>query len=127
TRFLYGLIIAAIYCAAVVCALQTARHQDIGADAERPWSRYLLAALAAAAVSIAGNFGMTVVFTGTIQAAVQGLRITLPWSLLAFITAMATCYNCDNRAVAPWLRWVEGAGQAAVTATMGFLVWSMLN
>jgi hypothetical protein len=127
TRFLLGLTVAAIYCAAVVCALHATPNTAIGRDDERPWSRYLLAGLAAAAVSIFINFGMTVILTGTIHTAADGLRITLPWSLLAFITAIATCFNCDTHKVFPRLRWMEGAGQAAVTALTGFLVWSLLS
>ncbi len=126
-RFLLGLMVAAIYCAAVVCALYATRDSHVGEDGQRPWSRYLLAALVAAAVSIMTNFGMTVILTGTIKAAAEGLRITLPWSLLAFVTALATCFNCDTINVPPRLRWLEGVGQAAVTALTGILVWSLLN
>ena len=126
-------MVSVIYCVAIWWAIypkerwQCAR-QDAGDI--RPVACYLLSALFASATGLVISLAFRLMFHNLSEAFKQ-LQQTSPWLVMTFVTAFVTAWLTDNRPGASlpssWLRWLEGAGQAAVMMGTGYLVHFMLT
>lgn len=125
------LMVATIYCLAIVCALYPKDHWAIarrGAHGERPAAFYLIAGLLAAGSSIVVNFMFKIVLLGWSKALVD-LTVSHPWALCSFFTAVSIAYLADNHGdeYGSRQRWVEGELQAASMMVTSYLthLWLM--
>lgn len=136
--FVLAIMIAAIYCLAVWCAIYpksrwsfARRHSENG----RPWGWYLLSGMAAAASGSLVSFANQTVTNGLdFVKAWEAYWQVSPWALMTFATAYGLAFLADDEPrdgfmgllTAGRLRWVEGLGMMAVLAVTAWLVHNLL-
>ncbi len=136
--FVLAIMIAAIYCLAVWCAIYpksrwsfARRHSENG----RPWGWYLLSGLAAAASGSLVSFANQTVTNGLdLVKAWEAYWQLSPWAIMTFATAYGLAFLADDEPrdglmgllTAGRLRWVEGLGMMAVLAVTAWLVHNFL-
>jgi hypothetical protein len=136
--FVLALMIAAIYCVAVWCAIAPkARWRFARRSAEngRPWGWYLLSGLMAAGIGALISFAVKLVmYQGHAIKAWELYWQTSPWAILTFATAYGLAFLADDepgdgfaRLFTPErLRWLEGIALTAVMFIAGWLVHELL-
>ena len=134
---LRSVMIAAIYCVSLWCALGPKTHwagARRGAGATRPWCAYLLSALAAALGGAAVSLGTKVLYHASFAEAWARFGQGLPWTFMTFAVAYAVAALADDDPADPdaaglggrplWL--VEGVVMVAVMVPVALLVYRLL-
>jgi hypothetical protein len=136
--FVLALMIAAIYCIAVWCAIAPKarwRFARRTAAHGRPWGWYLLSGLMAAGTGalIAYLFRL-VTYRGDVVAAWELYWQTSPWAIMTFTTAYGLAFLADDEPgdgfggllTPARLRWAEAVGLTAVMCVAAWLVHDLL-
>jgi hypothetical protein len=136
--FVLAILIAAIYCLAVWCAIYpksrwscARRHSENG----RPWGWYLLSGVAAAtAGTLVSVMNQLVTQRFDVVKAWEGYWQLSPWAIMTFATAYGLAFFTDDEPqdgymgllAAGRLRWIEAIGMTIVLATTAWFVHSLL-
>jgi hypothetical protein len=136
--FLLALMIAAIYCVAVWCAIAPKARWRVArrsAAHGRPWGWYLLSGLMAAGTGalIAYLFRL-VTYRGDVVAAWELYWQTSPWAIMTFATAYGLAFLADDEPgdgfggllTPARLRWAEAVALTAVMCVAAWLVHELL-
>ena len=136
--FVLALMIAAIYCIAIWCAIAPkARWRSARRTAAhgRPWGWYLLSGLMAAGTGalIAYLFRL-VTYRGDVVAAWELYWQTSPWAIMTFTTAYGLAFLADDELgdgfggllTPARLRWAEAVALTAVMCVAAWLVHDLL-
>jgi hypothetical protein len=134
---LRSVMIAAIYCVSVWCALGPKTHwagARRGAGSARPWCAYLLSALAAAAAGAGVSLGTKILYHASFAEAWARFGQSLPWTFMTFAVAYAVAALADDDPAdlvavglgqrPLWL--VEGIAMVAVMVPVSLLVYRLL-
>ena len=134
---LRSVMIAAIYCVSLWCALGPKTYWASArraAGSARPWCAYLLSALAAAVGGAAVSLGTKVLYHASFTEAWARFGQGLPWIFLTFAVAYAVAALADDEPAdlvavglggrPLWL--VEGAVMVAVMVPVSLLVYRLL-
>ena len=134
---LRSVMIAAIYCVSLWCALGPKTHWACarrGTGGARPWCAYFVSALAAAVGGAAVSLGTKVLYHASFAEAWARFGQSLPWTLMTFAVAYAVAALADDdpadlAAVGLghrplWL--VEGVVMVAVMVPVSLLVYRLL-
>jgi len=136
--FVLALMIAAIYCVAVWCAIAPKarwRFARRSAANGRPWGWYLLSGLLAAGSGALISFIVRLVtYRGDVVTAWELYWQTSPWAIMTFATAYALAFLADDepgdgfaRLLTPArLRWAEAIALTAVMCIAAWLVHELL-
>lgn len=96
---LRSVMIAAIYCVSIWCALGPKSHW-LGARRRpgeaRPWCAYLVSALAAAVAGAGVNLGVKLLYHASVTEALTRFQQSLPWTLMTFAVAYAVAALADD-------------------------------
>lgn len=121
------IMVATIYCVAIVCALHPKDHWTIarrGSQGERPAAFYAVVGLLAALCGLAVSFIFKLIqFAPDFGRAVDDVKISHPWLLMSFSIAIVTAYLSDNRGTefGRWQRLVEALIQAVSLVLAAYL------
>jgi hypothetical protein len=130
--FVLALVIAAVYCIAVWCAIYPKTRWVVARrrpEHGRPWGWYLLSGLmATAAGALVGYAAQLIWHGGRIADSWVAYREVGPWGLMTFTTAYVLALLADDEPGDGWLglrtadrlRWVEGV---ALTVAMAATAW----
>jgi hypothetical protein len=134
---LRSVMIAAIYCVSLWCAVgpkshwPAARRRPRGA---RPWAAYLLSALVAACAGAAVSLTVKVIYHASFSEAWTRFGQSLPWTFMTFAVAYAVAVMADDEPAdlaavglghrPLWL--VEGVAMVAVMVPVALLVYRLL-
>lgn len=134
---LRSVMIAAIYCVSIWCALGPKTYWASArraAGSTRPWCAYLLSALAAAVGGAAVSLGTKVLYHANFTEAWARFGQGLPWIFLTFVVAYAVAALADDEPAdlvavglggrPLWL--VEAAVMVAVMVPVSLLVYRLL-
>jgi hypothetical protein len=136
--FVLALMIAAIYCVAVWCAIAPKvrwRFARRSPTAGRPWGWYLLSGLMAASTgAVISYLSKLITFHGGAVKAWELYWQTSPWAIMTFATAYALAFLADDEPMegygglfaASRLRWVEGVALTLVMVAAAWLVHELL-
>ena len=133
-----SVMIAAIYCVAVWCAIYPKSRWSFACSAPetgRPWGSYLLSGLAAAATGALVSYGVKAAMLWDLDKAWVEYRQLAPWAFMTFATAYGVAFLADDELTtdarfawaAAWLRWVEAIALTVVMAAAGWLVHGLLE
>ncbi len=129
-------MVAAIYGAAVVCALAPKAawgFADIGDNGERPVWAYLLSGVLGVGCAITVSVAFkSFMLEGWLMGALRDTRLAYPWYLLSFCVAVLLAAFADNwrgrGAVEPrWGRYAEGLALAVLLAAAFVVVRAMIE
>lgn len=135
---LTAIMIAAIYCVAVWCAIYPKARWSVARlqpGKGRPWGWYLLSGVTAAAAGALISY--TVKLAGAHGDYLKAWDLywqTSPWAIMTFATAYAVAFLADDEPregfmglfTADRLRWVEAIALTAALAVTAWLVHSVL-
>jgi hypothetical protein len=136
--FVLALMIAAIYCIAVWCAIAPkARWRSARRSAahDRPWGWYLLSGLmAAGSGALIAYLFRLVTYRGDVVAAWELYWQTSPWAIMTFATAYGLAFLADDEPgdgfrgllTPARLRWAEAVALTAVMCVAAWLVHELL-
>ena len=124
-RLPLGLTIACVYAAAILLAIYPKRWAFFQKQTVRPIRAYLVSALLAATAWVVAFASLWSTVSANGDEAIENLTDRWPWLIMAATTAFVTSWSADN-APRPRLRWLEAAGQAAVTAVAAVVVIALL-
>jgi len=136
--FVLALMIAAIYCVAVWCAIAPKarwRFARRSAANGRPWGWYLLSGLLAAGSGALISFIVRLVtYRGDVVTAWELYWQTSPWAIMTFATAYALAFLADDEPgdgfagllTPARLRWAEAIALTAVMCIAAWLVHELL-
>jgi hypothetical protein len=136
--FVLALMIAAIYCVAVWCAIAPKarwRFARRSAAHGRPWGWYLLSGLMAAGTgALIAYLVRLVIYRGDVVAAWEVYWQTSPWAIMTFATAYALAFLADDEPgdgfggllTPARLRWAEAVALTAVMCVAAWLVHELL-
>ena len=136
--FVLALLIAAIYCVAVWCAIAPKvrwRFARRSPTTGRPWGWYLLSGLMAATTgTVIGYLSNLITYHGDVVKAWELYWQTSPWAIMTFVTAYALAFLADDEPMegyggllaASRLRWVEGVALTLVMVAAAWLVHELL-
>jgi hypothetical protein len=134
---LRSVMIAAIYCVSLWCALAPKTHWACarrGTGAARPWCAYLVSALVASGAAAVVSLATKVLYFANLAEAWTRFGQSLPWSFMTFAVAymVAALADDDPADLAPiglghrplWL--VEGIVMVTVMVPVSLLVYRLL-
>jgi len=129
-----GLLVAVNHVLAATFAVlpkQLWGFADIRRANERPVLAYLISSFCAFTVSVPLSYGFYLLrLHVSLGGPILPFAAQCKWLLLSTILAFALAFECDDHlrefATPKWLRWVEGAGLAALLALTGVLVMQWL-
>lgn len=134
---LRSIMIAAIYCVSLWCALAPKSHWACarrGTGSARPWCAYLVSALVAAGGGAAVNLGTKILYHANLAEAWTRFGQSLPWTFMTFTVAYAVAVLADDEPAdlaaigldhrPLWL--VEGIALVAVMLPVSLLVYRLL-
>jgi hypothetical protein len=136
--FILAILIAAIYCIAVWCAIYPKSrwsHARRRSENGRPWGWYLLSGLAATAAGmLVGFMNQLVTHRFDLARAWGAYWQVSPWVIMTFATAYGLAFLTDDEPRdgymdllrADRLRWVEALGMTIVLTITAWLVHSFL-
>ena len=96
---LRSVMIAAIYCASLWCAITPKSHWSAARrqpDTGRPWGVYLLCGALAAVVGTLVSFATKLIYFGSVATAWERCRESLPWAIMTFAVAYAVAALADD-------------------------------
>ena len=136
---LRSVMIAAIYCVSIWCALGPKSRWPAARRAPggpRPWAAYLLWSLVAAVAGAAVSLGVKVIYYAKLGVGESWVRFTeaLPWTIMTFAVAYAVAVMADDepgdlaamRLGHRSLRTVETVGMIALMLPTSLLVYRLL-
>ncbi len=134
---LRSVMIAAIYCVSLWCALGPKTHWACArrsAGAARPWCAYFVSALAASAGGAAVSLGTKILYHASFAEAWARFGQSLPWTFMTFAVAFVVAALADDDPAdlaalglghrPLWL--VEGVVMVAVMVPVSLLVYRLL-
>jgi hypothetical protein len=127
-----ALMVAAFYSVAVACAVFPKERWHLARREPgqmRPVAFYVFAGLVAVVATQAAGFGFQCLLARGLEGGFVRYRLTYPWMLLTFATALTTGFLVDDVAVkrrARITQALEGLGGAAVLALSGLVAQAWL-
>ena len=129
-----AIMISVIYSVAVACAVLPKTKWSFARSEEgevRPIGFYLVAGLMSAAISQLTGLFFNVLLTHRLDWALQRTRLTYPWLLMSFATALITAAMVDNPQLqtisAKRQRCLEGLGQGVLMLAVSSLTYIWLQ